>query len=386
MPPEAPPTSAVVETENSATIEVPSANRRRTITQREAATVQAPPAADPPAADPQPPPAESVTAPEPETVKPPKPETPEPPIESKTEEPIPIRDFRVKAEAQTEQPAVPGEPVATAPVRDQRIDLFYKQQKEFRETQERLRQLEEQIAASKTAPTPAVTAPSPATAPQATPEGRPKWVPENYEKEVDGLSGYDRYVEELAEWKTAQAVQKLEEKLKTQAVHDRAAADANKRMTAWQQKIQAAQIPDYDAVITASTEQWKSPNGAELNLAILDMDHGPEVAYHLATNPAEVRRIDALPRHKQFAELAKLDEQYSKPPVQDTPAVPVQNRLPEGASHADPPIRPLRSTSTNPVLDPLKIAGASPDGVDFRKFVDVAGIQVQKGRFGGRRN
>ena len=40
---------------------------------------------------------------------------------------------------------------------------------------------------------------------------------------------------------------------------------------------------------------------------IVSSDLGPEVAYHLASNPAEAHRINALPAHRQGAEIARIE-------------------------------------------------------------------------------
>ena len=63
---------------------------------------------------------------------------------------------------------------------------------------------------------------------------------------------------------------------------------------------------------------------------------GAKIAYELAKNPAESRRINALPPLKQAAEFGKMEARLADPPV--------QGKLGKKAavSQADPPVTQVR--------------------------------------------
>jgi hypothetical protein len=79
--------------------------------------------------------------------------------------------------------------------------------------------------------------------------------------------------------------------------------------------------PDYDSVVNNPALRI-TPTMAEV---IKESDVGPEVAYHLGTNPQEAARIASLPQHRQAAELGKLEVRLSQPkpaPQTRTPPPP----------------------------------------------------------------
>jgi len=104
--------------------------------------------------------------------------------------------------------------------------------------------------------------------------------------------------------------------------------------------------PDYDSVVNNPTLRI-TPIMADV---IRESDAGPEVAYHLGTNPQEAARIAALPPHRQAAELGKLEIRLSSTaqpqakPNRNPPPPPPQtvaglsnglNKAPEDMSMAE---------------------------------------------------
>jgi len=67
--------------------------------------------------------------------------------------------------------------------------------------------------------------------------------------------------------------------------------------------------PDYDSVV-GNPALRITPIMADV---IRESDAGPEVAYHLGTNPQEAARIAALSPHRQAVELGKLEARLSAP-------------------------------------------------------------------------
>jgi hypothetical protein len=126
-------------------------------------------------------------------------------------------------------------------------------------------------------------------------------VPDRY----DDPEGYDRYLIE-------QTKRELREELSGQ-----------RRLTTYGErvaKIREAK-PDYDSV-TTNPDLAITPAMAEV---IMESDVGPEVAYHLGTNPAEAARIASLSEKLQAKELGRLEERLSQPvkaPQARTPPPP----------------------------------------------------------------
>jgi hypothetical protein len=57
--------------------------------------------------------------------------------------------------------------------------------------------------------------------------------------------------------------------------------------------------------------------------AIHESDLGPEVLYHLGSNPQEAARISALSIPRQAAELGRIEAALTKPPVVNAAAKPI---------------------------------------------------------------
>lgn len=82
-------------------------------------------------------------------------------------------------------------------------------------------------------------------------------------------------------------------------------------------KVRATK-PDFDSVVTNPDIMITNDMAA----VIRESDLGPEVAYHLGTNPAEAQRIAALPPHRQAAELGRIEAALSAPPAVSSKPIP----------------------------------------------------------------
>jgi len=185
---------------------------------------------------------------------------------------------------------------------------------------------------------------TPAPAPQATPEEQEP-DPADYEHgEMD--AGFIR------DHATFHATKAFEERL-AKLNRERAEASAQ---TAWQAKEEAAQTkyPDYREKVVdgAARQAWDCTQ--DMATAIRESDLGPDLAYHLATNPGEARRIASLSPHSQIRELGKLEAQLS------APAAP----QPKLVSSAPDPIPAVRGNGGR--------FEAAPDTGDFAAFERLA--------------
>ncbi len=123
------------------------------------------------------------------------------------------------------------------------------------------------------------------------------------------FQNYDEFTEALKDWKIEQREQKRTER-------ERAETTAS----TWNQRAQATRqtLPDFDAVLSSST----APMTKAMAETIQDSEKGPEVAYHLAKNPAEAARIAQLSPFAAARELGKLEVSLSAPKVQKTTTAP----------------------------------------------------------------
>lgn len=94
--------------------------------------------------------------------------------------------------------------------------------------------------------------------------------------------------------------------------------------------------PDFDQAIAAVPAVLMKPEMVDV---ILDIDEGPQVAYHLATNLHECARIASLPERQQALELLKLAAKLAARPE------------PKRVTSAPEPVKPIKaqgSTSKRP--------------------------------------
>ena len=92
-----------------------------------------------------------------------------------------------------------------------------------------------------------------------------------------------------------------------------------------------ATAPDFDAVIAAVPPYLLKPDMVEV---ILDIDEGPQVAYHLATNLHECARIASLSGRQQALEIGRLAARLAAKPE------------PKRISAAPEPVKPIKATGS----------------------------------------
>ena len=135
------------------------------------------------------------------------------------------------------------------------------------------------------------------------PEGKPT---------ADQFTSHEEWIEALTDWKTDQKIQTREaEKAKTEA------------MTAWEAKKEAARdkYEDFDDALDGANaspvvlqKMLKSPVGAD-------------IGYFLATNPKELKKINAMDPEDAYDALKVIEKRFTgtqepvKPPVK-TPKPP----------------------------------------------------------------
>jgi hypothetical protein len=186
---------------------------------------------------------------------------------------------------------------------------------------------------------------------KAEPAGKPK---------VDDFETYEEFTEALAEWKIAQHQSK-----QTEAKQAREAEQQRKAvLDQWNSRADAVRekLPDYDEVLESADDV---PLAGYLQEALLESEIGPELAYHLAKNRAELERLTKLSPTSAVRELGKIEASLSK-----TTAPQPKKQI----STAPKPVTPLSGGT----------AGSAPSiydeslGDDFAAYERVRRVQLKR--------
>lgn len=169
-------------------------------------------------------------------------------------------------------------------------------------------------------------------------------------RDAAGNVDWDTYTDAKADY-AADAKMKERDAKEAQQRAEAQQAEAAARVKANADKARKAH-PDFDKVMAAvaNTEADRVPQFV-LNY-IFESESGAEIAYHLAKNPEESKRIATLKPILGLAELGKLADTLSKPPAANNgAAAPVRER-----GGAPPPITPLSGSGSGSVnTDPSKM-------------------------------
>ena len=141
--------------------------------------------------------------------------------------------------------------------------------------------------------------PKPAPQPAAT-----KPDPEKYEAgEFD-----PKYIEDLTDWKAEQVVDR-----KLGQLEQRNRQQDSER--SWQSRVEKASetMPDFEEKVLVGGQRGDWVCTSEMADALRASDKGPEIAYHLASDPAEASRIARLSPALQLMELGKLEAKLTQP-------------------------------------------------------------------------
>lgn len=182
---------------------------------------------------------------------------------------------------------------------------------------------------------------------QATGRAPSGQEPALQEPRPDQFEDYGQYTKALARYEAQQLLaQRDQQQSKTaqeraQQAEQRAQAV---RGEAWTERQAAARtaLPDYDQVMSAAASVHVSQAVQD---ALLDSDRGPELAYHLAKNPAEAARLNGLSPRQVDREIGRLEERLSRP-------------APPPVSSAPKPLKPLGGSGGAAPKDPTAMTDA----------------------------
>lgn len=155
------------------------------------------------------------------------------------------------------------------------------------------------------------------------------------------FTDYETFIEALTDWKTDQKVTEAAYNQRAASFQERQQAEAMELARGWASKQESARksIPDYDEVL-GGAETVVAPYVTD---AILTSDRGPEVAYHLAKNPALADKLNKLGPIAAAREIGRIEAALEK----SSPGTP--------RSAPPPPAKTTRSSATIPG-DPAKMS------------------------------
>jgi hypothetical protein len=202
----------------------------------------------------------------------------------------------------------------------------------------------------------ALEKPAPQEAPPASAQDNdPEPDPANYEF---GLADA-KYIADTARWNARQEFVAQEQQRAVKAELAAIETSWNQRIT--DQRI-AEQYPDFveKVVKGADRDDWAlSAVGA---LLIKNSEFGPDVAYHLASNPEESRRIAAMDPYEQMRAIARLEGRYEA--LASAPKAPATP--PKVAPSAPNPPNRVRGAGGKFAVD-----GDTEDFAAFSKYADT---------------
>ncbi len=174
----------------------------------------------------------------------------------------------------------------------------------------------------------------------------PEKAPEYYTRpkpKVDEIGtkydSYEAYTEDLTDWKFDEREAKRDQertKADTQRFQQEAATKAQERVTAFK-----AAHDDYDDVVSKAFVPAGAPAGDSIGLHLFHSEFGPQLAYELATHPAELARIAGLAPAFAIAALGRLEHtiEMRTAAADSGPAPTTPDYKP-----AKPPIKPVVSS------------------------------------------
>lgn len=139
----------------------------------------------------------------------------------------------------------------------------------------------------------------------------------------------EEYIEALADWKAKQAIIQRER----EQADARAKAEADEIVRTWNKRQEQAMkdIPDYEEVVGAADIQI----AAHVHQAIVESELGPHLAYYLALNQDEVKRLNAMKPIAAVRHLLRLEDELREEEPAKVDPKPPKSKAPE-------PISPVR--------------------------------------------
>lgn len=155
----------------------------------------------------------------------------------------------------------------------------------------------------------------------------------------------DKYIEDLADWKARKTVREMLARHQQETAQSEQQEQVQKIYEDYNRRVSEARgvYEDFDEVV--GNENLKIPRAAQL--AIIEMENGPEVAYFLGSNPDICELLASLSDVKAIAEIGVISRSLSGEEVPDSgekpsnsASTPITKKV---TSAAPKPISPVRT-------------------------------------------
>jgi hypothetical protein len=186
--------------------------------------------------------------------------------------------------------------------------------------------------------------------------------------DIKDYDDYNKYVDDLTDWKSDRAVEKalakVNVKIEERSSQQTAQEQEAERGKNWQTRLSAtkAVITDFDDVIAAQADSRLPDHVGDL---ILDSDHGPAILYKMAKDPALTEKLASMSPIQAAKEFGKMEDAFERAASSITPtppkiaatvskAPPAPTRI--GAAPAT--VKPLQELSMDDYVAARKAQGA----------------------------
>lgn len=183
---------------------------------------------------------------------------------------------------------------------------------------------------------------------QTTEPAKQKEPEELQEPDPEKFETVAEYLKAVRAYDRAQVERVLAQKLEERDKQASQKTAEQKRQETFQTRSESFKKdhPDFDEVVSDPS----LPVSRVMAEQILESDLGPQIAYHLATNPEEAARISRLPEGAQIREIGKLEARLELQKPAAGEEADEQAPLPPKPK-APPPIAPVRKSA--PVEKPF---------------------------------
>ena len=151
---------------------------------------------------------------------------------------------------------------------------------------------------------------------------------DNSEPRIDNFDDFDAYVAAKAEWIASKKINETLNERERRSAEERAAAAHYQAVDGWNQRLEkaTAELPDFKEVIESSDV----PMSDFMRDAIVESDLGPKVAYWLANNPEEAKKIASMSPLATVKAIGRIEERLES-----------QAKAPKKPTAAPEPLKPV---------------------------------------------
>ena len=151
---------------------------------------------------------------------------------------------------------------------------------------------------------------------------------DNSEPKIENFDDFDKYVAAKAEWIASKKINETLQDRERRTAEERVATAHYKAVDGWNQRLAeaTAEMPDFKEVVSSSD----LPMSDFMRDAIIDSDLGPKVAYWLANNPDEAKKIASMSPLATVKAIGRIEERLES-----------QAKAPKKPTGAPAPLKPV---------------------------------------------